>query len=292
MNAVKENAAVIDVSNTQAASTLDWEGTVPPIEKVRISPACAKAVGPTLRALKLARNFVGGSNNDDPLLFTENLGAFLDAGGGGSGSGSSFPELRWVDLRNNSIKAVRVNARLQNMLGPMVLDGGTVAMSGNNVKSFELRAGMGEEEAQRWLDWFQEQVVTTAEERAGVTRLRITTGSITEAKARWWKGLVRLEELDLPGNQLSNLTDEGLFNGLPALQMLDLRANQLATLSINTFAKLTALQELRLSGNRLVTLANNTFAKLTALQKLRLYNNPMSASMTARLCKEVVGCYT
>ena len=106
--------------------------------------------------------------------------------------------------------------------------------------------------------------------------LPLTGLSITELKARDFRGLSSLERLRLSDNSLESLPED-LFDGLTALQELRLSNNSLASLPEDLFEGLTSLQELRLTNNSLASLHENLFEGLTSLQRLRLNNNSLAS---------------
>ncbi|XP_034253375.1 toll-like receptor Tollo [Thrips palmi] len=84
-----------------------------------------------------------------------------------------------------------------------------------------------------------------------------------------------LEELDLSGNALSSLPDNG-FTSLRSLQKLYLQENAVAALADRAFVGLVALQTLNVSSNRLTALPPELFQSSRDLRELHLNNNSIS----------------
>lgn len=82
------------------------------------------------------------------------------------------------------------------------------------------------------------------------------------------KSLVKLEVLDLHGNQISQV---GGLMSLGELKVLNLAGNQIKTIGATDLQGLSALQELNLRRNRLKRL--HCFGETPQLQKLFLSNN-------------------
>ena len=95
--------------------------------------------------------------------------------------------------------------------------------------------------------------------------------NLTSLKPDDFDGLIRLQELNLDGNQLTTLP-AGVFDRLTRLRVLDLSHNRLATLPAGVFDRLTRLRVLDLSFNHLVGLQADDplFAELTVLNALNL----------------------
>ena len=84
-----------------------------------------------------------------------------------------------------------------------------------------------------------------------------------------------LEELDLSGNALSSVPDNG-FTSLRSLQRMYLQDNQIASLADRAFVGLVSLQTLNVSSNRLSALPPELFQSSRDLKELHLNNNSIS----------------
>jgi len=89
-----------------------------------------------------------------------------------------------------------------------------------------------------------------------------------------FRGLDRLEFLDLSDNRLADLPDSAL-TPLCSLQKLDLSGNQLQVLGARWFESLDRLRELDVSRNGLARAASGTLQPLSGLSILRLAENPL-----------------
>ena len=112
---------------------------------------------------------------------------------------------------------------------------------------------------------------------SGITDNLILSGeSITELKARDFRGLTGLQRLLAANNSLAALPG-GVFDGLTSLQELSLYNNSLASLPEDVFDGLISLQELWLDNNSLTALPAEVFDGLTSLQDLSLDNNSLAS---------------
>ncbi|KAG5832334.1 hypothetical protein ANANG_G00290000 [Anguilla anguilla] len=84
--------------------------------------------------------------------------------------------------------------------------------------------------------------------------------------------LVRLEELELSGNQL-RIIRPGSFQGLVSLRKLWLMHSQVAVIERNAFDDLKNLEELNLSHNSLHSLPHDLFTPLHQLERVHLNHN-------------------
>ncbi|XP_063076883.1 leucine-rich repeat-containing protein 4B-like [Engraulis encrasicolus] len=89
--------------------------------------------------------------------------------------------------------------------------------------------------------------------------------------------LVRLEELELSGNQLGVLRP-GSFQGLSALRKLWLMHSRVSIIERNAFDDLKNLEELNLSHNSLHSLPHDLFTPLQRLVRVHLNHNPWECS--------------
>jgi Leucine-rich repeat (LRR) protein len=88
-----------------------------------------------------------------------------------------------------------------------------------------------------------------------------------------FKGLKKIENLNLKGNDISEL-DENQFADLPSLKWLNLSSNKLISLPAHVFANQSNLMDLDLSYNQISTLPDPLFNGAHAIQFLTLsYNN-------------------
>ncbi|XP_072535316.1 leucine-rich repeat-containing protein 4C [Salminus brasiliensis] len=85
--------------------------------------------------------------------------------------------------------------------------------------------------------------------------------------------LVRLEELELSGNQLG-VVRPGSFQGLVSLRKLWLMHSRIALIERNAFDDLKNLEELNLSHNSLHSLPHDLFTPLQQLERVHLNHNP------------------
>ncbi|XP_053344833.1 leucine rich repeat containing 4C, genome duplicate a [Clarias gariepinus] len=85
--------------------------------------------------------------------------------------------------------------------------------------------------------------------------------------------LVRLDELEMSGNQLSVIRP-GSFKGLAHLQKLWMMHAQIQTIERNAFDDLQSLVELNLAHNNLTLLPHDLFTPLHHLERVHLHHNP------------------
>ncbi|XP_040031798.1 leucine-rich repeat-containing protein 4B [Gasterosteus aculeatus] len=85
--------------------------------------------------------------------------------------------------------------------------------------------------------------------------------------------LVRLEELELSGNQLG-IVRPGSFQGLVSLRKLWLMHSRVSVIERNAFDDLKNLEELNLSHNSLHSLPHDLFTPLHQLERVHLNHNP------------------
>lgn len=85
--------------------------------------------------------------------------------------------------------------------------------------------------------------------------------------------LVRLDELEMSGNQLSVIRP-GSFKGLVHLQKLWMMHAQIQTIERNAFNDLQSLVELNLAHNNLTLLPHDLFTPLHHLERVHLHHNP------------------
>ena len=112
---------------------------------------------------------------------------------------------------------------------------------------------------------------------SGITdTLDLSGRSITELKARDFRGLTALTTLRLNRNSLASLPVD-VFDDLDSLTTLYLNSNSLASLPEDVFDDLTDLQYLRLSNNSLASLREDVFDDLSSLITLRLNNNSLAS---------------
>lgn len=85
--------------------------------------------------------------------------------------------------------------------------------------------------------------------------------------------LVKLEELELSGNQLG-VVRPGSFQGLVSLRKLWLMHSRISLIERNAFDDLKNLEELNLSHNSLHSLPHDLFTPLQQLERVHLNHNP------------------
>uniref|UniRef100_A0A3P8R9C1 Leucine-rich repeat-containing G-protein coupled receptor 4 n=1 Tax=Astatotilapia calliptera TaxID=8154 RepID=A0A3P8R9C1_ASTCA len=102
--------------------------------------------------------------------------------------------------------------------------------------------------------------------------LDLSMNNITELPAYVFKTFPYLEELRLPGNDLSFIHPEA-FSGLHQLKVLMLQNNQLKTVPNSALKNLHSLQSLRLDANHITTVPDDSFESLQQLRHLWLDDN-------------------
>ena len=96
----------------------------------------------------------------------------------------------------------------------------------------------------------------------------LSSQSISELKARDFRGLSGLRRIELRNNSLTTLPED-VFDGLSGLRRLELQNNSLANLPEDVFDGPAGLQQLFMENNSLTALAEDIFDGLTNLQTLR-----------------------
>ncbi|KAG7255799.1 LOW QUALITY PROTEIN: hypothetical protein CRUP_027065 [Coryphaenoides rupestris] len=89
--------------------------------------------------------------------------------------------------------------------------------------------------------------------------------------------LVRLDELEMSGNQLA-VIKPGSFKGLIHLQKLWMMHAQIQTIERNSFDDLQSLVELNLAHNNLTLLPHDLFTPLHHLERVHLHHNPWNCN--------------
>ncbi|TRY55923.1 hypothetical protein DNTS_011318 [Danionella cerebrum] len=89
--------------------------------------------------------------------------------------------------------------------------------------------------------------------------------------------LVRLDELEMSGNQLT-IIRPGSFKGLVHLQKLWMMHAQIQTIERNAFDDLQSLVELNLAHNNLTLLPHDLFTPLHHLERVHLHHNPWNCN--------------
>ncbi|KAK7912800.1 hypothetical protein WMY93_013011 [Mugilogobius chulae] len=89
--------------------------------------------------------------------------------------------------------------------------------------------------------------------------------------------LVRLEELEMSGNQLT-IVKPSSFTGLVNLQKLWMMHAQVQTIERNSFDDLQSLVELNLAHNNLTFLPHDLFTPLHRLERVHLHHNPWNCN--------------
>ncbi|KAI4876143.1 hypothetical protein NFI96_002617 [Prochilodus magdalenae] len=89
--------------------------------------------------------------------------------------------------------------------------------------------------------------------------------------------LVRLDELEMSGNQLTVIRP-GSFKGLTLLQKLWMMHAQIQTIERNSFDDLQSLGELNLAHNNLTFVPHDLFTPLRHLQRVHLHHNPWNCN--------------
>ncbi|XP_071827051.1 slit homolog 2 protein-like isoform X4 [Apostichopus japonicus] len=86
-------------------------------------------------------------------------------------------------------------------------------------------------------------------------------------------------ELRMNGNELTRISNDGLFHNLQRLKKLDLRENRISIIEEGAFDGAVSVAELRLRGNRLTCITNETFLGLKSMRDLSLYDNSLTSIM-------------
>ncbi|TRZ04416.1 hypothetical protein DNTS_013285 [Danionella cerebrum] len=89
--------------------------------------------------------------------------------------------------------------------------------------------------------------------------------------------LIRLDELEMSGNQLTVLQPSS-FKGLVHLQKLWMMHSQVQSIERNSFDDLHSLRELNLAHNNLTVLPHDLFMPLHHLQRVHLHHNPWNCN--------------
>nr|AAI63527.1 Toll-like receptor 22 [Danio rerio] len=105
--------------------------------------------------------------------------------------------------------------------------------------------------------------------------LRLIATKIKHLTNHMFDPCSELSELDLGGNEISNLS-QSMFRGFKQLKKLQLQINKLTRVT-NSFQILTSLEFIDLSRNHIHKLSCNDFANLTQVKTLYLYSNKISS---------------
>lgn len=98
--------------------------------------------------------------------------------------------------------------------------------------------------------------------------------NISHDVRQFFRNIPSLSKLDLKGNQLTNLTANGLFAWNSRLTKLDLSSNKINELSANIFTmNASRLEEINLNKNQLKTLPENLFQYTRNVRKLSISYN-------------------
>eukprot|EP00971_Amphidinium_carterae_P009598 189353-Amphidinium_carterae.1 len=105
--------------------------------------------------------------------------------------------------------------------------------------------------------------------------LHVSEANLREVASHHIKGLSKLDELQLNGNKLVDLSmlvtsgpDGATRPNLPALTMLDISDNKLTVEALGKLPTMTQLAELNLAGNELSTLPSTLPQRLNTLEIL------------------------
>lgn len=114
-----------------------------------------------------------------------------------------------------------------------------------------------------------------------VTGLDLSVNFITRIKESDFKRLSLLRELDLHGNNISQI-DKGAFASLVSLNFLNLNNNSLVALGDDFFEGLSNLTELMIHDNRISVVSSTSFKSLTSLKVLDLAYNKLQRLTNVR----------
>lgn len=106
-----------------------------------------------------------------------------------------------------------------------------------------------------------------------IKRIRLERNNITELGPYSFKGLKRLQRIDLSNNNLQRIDSLAFAGGLQSLNSLILYSNKLSQLPDKLFNELNQLQLLLLNANSLQCINKALFQPLTNLNLLSLYDN-------------------
>ena len=96
--------------------------------------------------------------------------------------------------------------------------------------------------------------------------------SIATVNGKHFKGLNKLEYLDLSNNEIDSI-DRDSFKDLNNLEFLKLSSNQIETIDSNLFKSLDTLWQLRINGNQIKFLDEKIFDILRNIREISLDNN-------------------
>ena len=106
-------------------------------------------------------------------------------------------------------------------------------------------------------------------------KLELYSNRIKSMGNRVFKGLILLEQLDLRGNEMSQL-EMGSFRTLINLKILYLSSNKFKLIRFDFFRNLTSLELLGLSGNEIETIESDSFNECLNMKTLYLSSNKIS----------------
>lgn len=106
-----------------------------------------------------------------------------------------------------------------------------------------------------------------------VKRIKLERNKITELEAYAFKGLSKLQRIDLSNNAVERIDPLAFSGGLSALNSLILYSNKISNIPKDLFKELSQLQLLLLNANSIECVHKDLFQSLSNLNLLSLYNN-------------------
>ncbi|KAK2588805.1 hypothetical protein KPH14_001680 [Odynerus spinipes] len=181
-----------------------------------------------------------------------------------------FPELKWLDLRENNLDLPL--GIFDNTPKLEVLELGNNGMEKIEVGTFDKLKKL--HLLNIWKNQLTEVEPALFDNLISLRSLDMNTNKLTTLPANVFTKLQKLQVVYLFGNNFSSLP-EGLFNGNTELRVVKLHNNKrnLTTLPDNFFANLTKLETVVLRRNGLRTLPENIFWGAKSLINLSLDSN-------------------
>lgn len=196
--------------------------------------------------------------------------------------------LKTANFSNNKIGLIEINSfehapRLENLY-----------LNGNSIKLTNFLQKGGRQ--LKFLDLSENQIVDITENSFKLSNLKflnLSDNKIVRINKNGFNGLIKLRELNLSKNNLSELNKLTFSQGMTSLKRLDLSKNNLTTTIINApylidlnmknneiteivtnaFRGCPILENLNLSGNKIKTFQRNALEDLFELKYVNLSNN-------------------
>lgn len=166
------------------------------------------------------------------------------------GSFDALPNLRFVDLSNNRLKAIKVG--VFNNLKINLLE-----LSYNQIESIETAAFDG---------------------MSKLVSFYIISNKINRIDVEWFRNCPKLTHLDFSGNEIRSLP-ANIFENLNDENTkitLNLYGNKIQTIHSKAFSKLRTLKKLRLDENELDELDEDIFKEVDYLENLNISRNNLT----------------